>query len=132
MVLLMFSMPFAVVAQQDAVQAAADATADANKAVNKTLWFGAGCVLSGVSFSVPYGYILAIGGIAGSYFYNPAPPPHRLLGKSPEYIATYTSTYKSKRGMGQATWTTIGCVSGSTVIAVALVGLIIAVYSEEE
>ena len=51
-VLLTLSMTFVTHAQQNLVvaQAEADATADANKDVNKPLWFGTGCLISGLVF----------------------------------------------------------------------------------
>ncbi|MDE0084595.1 MAG: hypothetical protein OXU23_02715, partial [Candidatus Poribacteria bacterium] len=49
-VVLTFSMPFTTHAQRNLVvaQAEVDAAADANKDVNKPLWFGTGCLLSGL------------------------------------------------------------------------------------
>ena len=124
MVVLMFSMPFVTLAQQnsgqaDAIAAEADAEADANKDVNKTLWFGAGCLLSGLSFApLPGGYSLLLPpiGLTGTYFYQPDPPVSRFIGKSPEYVGVYTQTYKSKRGNIQARWASAGCVSGCAIV----------------
>ena len=117
----MFNMPFVALAQQSVVETAAivAAKADANKDVNKPLWFGAGCLLSGLaSLLKPYGYVMLLGGLGG-YIYQPAPPPSRLIGKSPEYIAAYTSAYKSKIGNVQANLMGIGCLSGCIVTAIA-------------
>ena len=118
---LTFSIPFTVFTQQGLVRAedraVAAAEADANKDVNKPLWFGAGSLLSGLLFlPIPYGYISPPIGAIGTYFYRPAPPPSRLIGKSPEYIAAYTSTYKLKRGNIQVRWTSAGCLSGCIVV----------------
>jgi hypothetical protein len=123
MAVLTFSMPFVSIAQQNSVQAEAAtiAEADANKDVSKLLCFSAGCVLSALFFlPSPYGYLLPPAGIIGSYSYRPGPPPSRLIGKSPEYISAYTTTYKSKRGNIQALWTSAGCFSGCVVITVGL------------
>ncbi|MXV75882.1 hypothetical protein F4Z99_16615 [Candidatus Poribacteria bacterium] len=123
MAVLVFSIPFGTFAQQGSVQAAeaiANAKADANKDVNKPLWFGAGCLLSGSAFLLkPYGYFALPIGSIGGYLYQPAPLPSRLIGKSPEYIAAYTSTYKSKRGEIQANSTAAGCLSGCLIIVLA-------------
>lgn len=118
---LIFSIPFISFAQQRLMHpediAVAAAEVDANKDVNKPLWFGAGSLLSGLLFlPIPYGYISPPIGAISTYFYQPAPPPSRLIGKSPEYIATYTSAYKLKRGNIQVRWTSAGCLSGCIVI----------------
>ena len=127
MVVLIFSIPFVSFSQQNSVilearvAAEQDAEADANKDVSKLLCFSAGCVLSALFFlPSPYGYLLPPAGIIGSYSYRPGPPPSRLIGKSPEYISAYTTTYKSKRGNIQALWTSAGCFSGCVVITVGL------------
>lgn len=123
---LTFSTPFVTIAQQTFVQAEAAiaAEADANKDVNKLLCFGAGCVLSALFFlPSPYGYLLLPTGIIGAYSYRPSPLPSRLIGKSPEYIAAYTSAYQLKRGNIQAQWTSAGCLSGCVILGTIAVGI---------
>ena len=123
---LIFSAPFVTIAQQNFVQAeaATAAEADANKDVSKLLCFSAGCVLSALFFlPSPYGYLLPPTGIIGSYSYRPVPPPSRLIGKSPEYIAAYTSVYQLKRGNIQAQWTSAGCLSGCVILGTIAVGI---------
>lgn len=123
---LTFSTPFVTIAQQTFVQAeaATAAEADANKDVNKLLCFSAGCVLSALFFlPSPYGYFFPPTGIIGSYSYRPVPPPSRLIGKSPEYIAAYTSAYPLKRGNIQAQWTSAGCLSGCVILGTIAVGI---------
>lgn len=128
MAVLTFSLPFVAVAQQNSVegQAIIDAAADANKDVNKPLWFGTGCLISGLVFlPLPgwYSCLLPPVGLAGTYFYQPEPPAMRLVGKSPEYVLAYTSTYKSKRGNIQAQWASAGCLGGSVVTTAVIVGI---------
>ena len=127
MVGLTFSMPFITLAQQNSVEAQAiidAATIEANKDVNKPLWFGMGCLLSGLVF-LPgwYGLLLPPMGLTGSYFYRPGPPLARLMGKSPEYVEAYTSTYKSKRGNIQMRWASAGCITGGVVVGAVLFGI---------
>ena len=135
MAVLTFSMPFGTLAQQNSVQteAATAAIADASKDVNKPLWFGAGCLLSGLAFLPdPYGYFLPPAGLLGCYFYRPDPPPLQLIGKSPEYIDAYTSTYKSKIGNIQAKWAAAGCLSGCVVVGALLVGIGLGLTAAQE
>ena len=122
MAILTFSLPFVVIAQQnsDAEQAVIDARVDANKDVNIPLWFGAGCLMSGLLLvPLPSGVscLLPPAGLVGSYFYQPSPPAARFAGKSVEYINVYSETYKNERGKLQAIWSTTGCASGGVVIA---------------
>ena len=136
-VLLTFSMPFTALAQQNLVvaQAEADATADANKDVNKPLWFGTGCLLSGLVFlPLPGSWtscLLPPAGLTGTYFYRPAPPVSRLIGRTPEYVSVYTSTYKLKRGSVQANWASAGCLSGGAAVGLIVVGIGVGLGLEE-
>ena len=61
-------------------QAIADAQRDA-KLADTQVWAASGCV---------FGVI----GILLAYVYTPQVPAVKLLGKSPEYVAYYTSTYQ--------------------------------------
>ena len=140
MALLVFSMPFVARAQQQPQQvtqelasAEAEAETDANRDVNKPLYFGLGCLLTGIpiltsivvdnsdladylSSSVPALAIL------GMYYHRPNPPVSRLIGKSPAYINTYTSHYKSRRGRIQANWASAGCLTGGGVLGALILG----------
>jgi hypothetical protein len=122
MTVLIFSMPFVTLAQESSerpdmvVAAEADAKRDANADVNKLLWFGAGALLSGVALVENYSFLFSIGGLIGSYFYQPNPPAARFVGKSPEYVNSHSETYKKEAGKLHALWSTAGCVSGGIVI----------------
>lgn len=135
-VVLTFSMPFPAFAQRNLVvaQAEADATADANKDVNKPLWFGTGCLISGLVFLPLPGWsscLLPPVGLTGTYFYRPAPPVSRLIGRTPEYVDVYTSTYKTKRGSVQASWASAGCLSGGAAVTLLSIGIGIGIGLEE-
>lgn len=128
-------MSFVTFAQQHSVQAEAIIAAeqDANKDINKPFWFGAGCFLSGLFFlPVPFGYIVPPAGVVGTYFYRPAPPLSRLIGKSPEYVDAYTSAYELKRGNIQAQWASAGCLGGCLTVTVVVVGIAIGIGIEIE
>ena len=105
MVLLLLSMPCLTLAQQtnDAAQAIADAKRDAKNAPYSYVWYPAGCILgvAGILIAVvytPHSLLVCqpstVGGILITAVYTPHPPPEKLLGKSPEYTAYYTSTYQ--------------------------------------
>ena len=75
----------------------ATAKADADRDTNKFVWVGSGCLVSGIATFLPKGYwLLPLSFVPR--FYQPGPPPARLVGKSPEYVATYVAAYKSERG----------------------------------
>lgn len=101
---MVFSMPFVTVAQQQSVQA--EAVADAERAaaadVNTTLWFLGGCV-GGV-------IVLIIANV-----HKPFPPAASLLGKSPEYVAFYTDAYRAKASTIQTSQAVKGCIANAVV-----------------
>lgn len=70
--------------------------------VNKTLWMGAGC-------------LLGITGVILAYIIEPSPPTAALVGKPPEYTATYIRAYKEKARNIQAKYALYGCLIGSAV-----------------
>ena len=147
--ILIFGMPFVILAQQNSMQIETNAAAeaDAEKDINKPLWLGTGCVVPVITAVVPaiivmggsdsrddFGIGAAIGGIcilggcvAGSVgstvvalSHQPAIPTERLIGKSPEYVRFYTDAYRAKTRRLQATYTGIGIISGG--VGVCLLG----------
>lgn len=114
LVILTFCFPFFALAQQNSqiLQAKIDAENDAKTDNNPRVWgvgtFGiammGGCLLG----SLP---------LIGSFIYEPNVPSQRLLGKSPEYILSYTETYKKKVKNQNTTHSLLGCVSGSLAAA---------------
>jgi hypothetical protein len=94
----------------DAANATAQAITDAQADTNGTLWFFVGC--------------LGLIGILIAYVAEPTPPPARLLGKSPEYVANYANAYKSAGKSAQGKQAIIGCAVG-TAIAVAIYAVIV-------
>ncbi len=130
MAVLMFSTPFAVLAQESAEQtdveiAEADAIQDANTDVNKPLWIGVGGLLAGLALIHDYSCLLSVGGLAGTHFYRPNPPAERLIGKSSEYVNVYSEAYKNEVAKQQTLWSAAGCVGGGAIITgFALVGFV--------
>ena len=70
------------------------------------------------------GCLLGVTGMLIAYVVTPTVPPERLLGKSPEYVAHYTSTYQRIVKSNQTRNATTGCVIG-TGAAVALWAILI-------
>ena len=105
MVMLLFFMPILVFSQQsdEMSRAIADATRDA-QLVNTKIWGAAGC-------------LLGVTGMLIAYVVTPTVPPERLLGKSPEYVAYYTSTYQRIVQSNQTRNATTGCVIGGAAVA---------------
>lgn len=90
----------------DAARATAEAMNDAHADTNGALWFFAGCLLTWI-------------GVVIAYVAEPSPPPARLLGKSPEYLAVYTTAYKSEAKSAQGHAAIWGAVT-TVVVFVAL------------
>ena len=102
--LMTFSMSFPTFAQRTDVQVQAiqDAERDAKASVTASVWFLTGCI-GGF-----FGYITA-------YTYHHPVPTVPLLGKSPEYVASYTDTYRAKTHELQSRYALNGCVIGAAV-----------------
>ena len=109
MVVMLFTAPFITLAQQtnDAAQAISDAERDA-KSVNTVIWAASGCVFS-------------IFGILLASIHTPTVPAYKLLGKSPEYVEYYTSTYQQSVKNDQIADATLGCLSGGFVAGVGCI-----------
>lgn len=105
MTVLMFSMPFVTLAQQNSVEseARADAEADAEADTDQRFWFVVGC------FGNFWGLIYA-------HYAEPSPPASRLLGKSPEYVAIYSDTYTIKAKNLQTSQATSGCIANTVIV----------------
>ena len=101
----------------DAGRANAEAVADAHADTNGTLWFFAGCLLTWV-------------GIIIAYVADPSPPPARLMGKSPEYLAIYTTAYKSEAKSIQGRSAIYGALTTLAVVVVLYVIIIVAVVHD--
>ena len=119
MIILVLSLPFVSLAQQNTIQqqAMADAEQDVSVDVNGSLWFLGGC-LGNIT-------VLVIASV-----FEPHPPASRLLGKSPEYIAAYTDTYRAKATNLQASRALAGCLTGTAVVCVGYSFLIISAINE--
>ena len=82
-------------------------------AKDRVLWLSGGFCLG---FSG--GCLLGTLGIVGSYFYQPSPPPMRLLGKPPEYIDVYVRHYEYAKHRIALSGACLGCATGAIVAAV--------------
>ena len=89
-----------------------EATQDAQADENGALWFFAGCLLGLIG--------VVIAAVA-----EPTPPPARLMGKSPEYLAVYTQTYKSEGKSAQLRSSLWGV--GTALVVVVAIWVIIVV-----
>ena len=109
-VLILFpSIPYAQPETEPPLQAIADARTHAEQDVSTPVWFiaGAACCIFGIGFA---------------YMNQPQVPVHRLMGKSPEYIAVYTDEYHRVARHKQLGLSLGGCVFGSIAfIALSLI-----------
>ncbi|HOK22809.1 MAG TPA: hypothetical protein PKU94_02585 [Candidatus Hydrothermia bacterium] len=78
---------------------------DAKKDVNGTLWLA-------------IGFFGSIFGVGAAYLFEPTPPPSRIMGKSSEYVATYTDCYKVAGKSVQTKSALRGCVVSGVLIVV--------------
>ena len=140
MIVLIFSQPFIIIAQQNSVevQAKIDAERDATTDVNRLLWVGVGgivvcsivCCALGDTFATALSGGSSASSPAGIDFFDPtsvaiSPHPERLIGKSPEYIDVYTDAYKKKVRQLREDSAVIGgvgiaCLMGCMVILMVL------------
>jgi len=97
---------------KDSNKAIYDAEMAAEIDANKTMWFAMGCLLG------PIGWLISEAG-------TPAPNASNLVGKSPEYVALYTDTYRSKVKKMRSGAAMNGCLVG-TGIYVIFYALVIA------
>ena len=120
MAVLVFSMPFAALSLQHSVRAEAIAAAeqDASANVNTTLWFWGGCAGGVLVFLF-------------SHIHEPSPPASALLGKSPEYVASYTDAYQAKARKLQTSRAMWGCVTGGVISGLAYGCLVITAAAAE-
>lgn len=104
MTFVLFSIPLVTFAQEISVQtqAMADAKRDVAVDIDSTLWLLGGC-LGNISVVIV------------AKIYEPTPPATRLLGKSPEYVAYYADTYKSKATEIQSSKAIAGCLTGVAI-----------------
>ena len=118
MAILIFSMPFVALAQQNLrAEAMIAAERDARNDVNTGLWFLGGC-LGGVI------------GLVVAYAVEPSPPATRLLGKSPEYVAFYTDAYTETAKNRQVNSAVGGCVVNAIATAVYVVAVLAALEDD--
>jgi hypothetical protein len=96
----------------DAARAAMEGTQDAQADENAALWFFAGCLLGLI------GVVIAV--VA-----EPTPPPARMMGKSPEYLAVYTQAYRAEGKAAQLRSSLWGV--GTLVVGVVVLYVIVIV-----
>lgn len=101
----------------DAARATAEAMADAHADTNGTLWYFAGCLLGVI-------------GILIAYVSEPSPPPARMMGKSPEYLAVYTNTYKAEARSIQGRSAVYGALTTVAVVVVIYVIIVVALVHD--
>jgi hypothetical protein len=102
----------------DTGRAVMEATQDAQADNNGVLWFFAGCLLGVIG--------VVIAAVA-----DPTPPPARMMGKSPEYLAVYTNTYKSVGHSAQLHSALWGMGTALVVLIVIYVIIIVAVVKSQ-
>jgi len=113
-----YGQPYYAPPPVDAARATTEAMNDARADTNGTLWFFAGCLLGVI-------------GIIIAYVAEPTPPPARLMGKSPEYLAIYTTTYKSEARSIQGRAAIWGTATAVAVFVVIYIVVIVAIVKSD-
>ena len=111
LLLLVLVVPFKAIAEQQLVTvseqelAILHATRDAQQS-NEPVWIFAG-------------FFLNIVGILGANILTPTVPPTKLLGKSPEYVDSYTKTYQREVRRKRTEQATLGCTAGALCLGLS-------------
>ena len=92
-------------AAQEATDAMTQAQIDA--AMNSNGMLRMGC-----------GFLFGIFAVGAAYIISTNPPAARLLGKSPQYVSTYSLAYSQKARSIRVTNSVIGCLVGAVVGAI--------------
>ena len=90
-------------------QAVSDAEKDANL-YNAFSWGTGSCLASSVCVGIGGIFVLTY-----AQFSEAKPPPERLLGKTPIYVAVYQRTYQEKVKRKRLKYNTVGCLAGTTI-----------------
>lgn len=104
-ILMIFNMSVPLFAQtqiREQFQARQDANRDATADHKSGMWFVVGCLFPGI-------------GLLTSQFVPRNAPASALIGKTPQYVATYTETYKRKKKRLQARSAVGGCLTGTLI-----------------
>ena len=118
-VVMSLSIPHLTQAQPSSVknQAILDAQRDAQAAFDERLWFYYGCIFT------------VVGYFSSELYYAPVPSVP-LLGRSPEYVAYYTDTYRAKSRELRSEAAFRGCLQGSVAqfCLPPILGVVLATY----
>ena len=98
------------IAANGPLKARINAQFDAQADTNQLAW-GASSFMLGTVGACLLGSV----GVIGAYAYQPVPPPERFIGKSPQYVQSYTRAYKAKVRRLQIKSAAIGCIGGTII-----------------
>ncbi len=110
--LIVFLLPYQSLAQE-ASEAMTQARMDAQRDANGTMWFILSCLFGVIPLLL-------------AYVIDPSPPMGRLMGKSPEYVATYTDTYRAEVKSIRTKNALWGCLLGTGISCALYVVLLAA------
>lgn len=96
----------------------AQARMDAQRDADGKLWLISSCLL-GVTTLIGAIALLLLASLL-----DPSPPMSRLMGKSPEYVAAYTDTYRAEVKRIRTDNALLGCFLGYGVIWLSFILLI--------
>lgn len=103
----MVATPVARADSSDYLQGRMDGERDGKAEANQLIWglVGFGC---------------GIVGVGAAYLWAPSVPMGRIIGKSQEYVAAYTDSYRSAAKGAQAMAAGVGCVAWGLIYALLM------------
>ncbi|MBN2379233.1 hypothetical protein JXM67_05470 [candidate division WOR-3 bacterium] len=107
-------VPAITLAQETESDPCLEAKYDARQDVKSWQWIAVGCVFN-------------LLGVGAAYLLKPTPPPDRLLGKSSDYVESYTECFMKAARKVRGGYAWIGC--GAAGVASLITGLIMYVLA---
>lgn len=99
--------------QSDVFIAIQDAERDASKEIHSKSWFIGTLMLGSVT-----GCVGGSLGVATAYLRPQRPSIERFIGKSPNYITTYTYSYMKSMRFKQVIYSSTGCLVGGLIAGI--------------
>jgi len=78
---------------------------DARRDIQDIVWLGAG-------------FLFGVFGVGAAYLINPTPPPDKIIGKPPNFVAQYMTCYQKYARQEQVSNAVAGCLLGDMLVLI--------------